>query len=364
MSELNSQIQHHLQHFVDPYLGVDYVSSKKLKAINIEDNTICLDIEPGYPHQREAVNLKNSIFKHLSPAFPHYHFHIQLLTKIYPHSGHASIKKLTNIKNIIVVGSGKGGVGKSTVALNMALALSVEGAKVGLLDADVYGPSQPTMLGIVHEKARAQEKKLNPISRFGIQTMSIGYLVDPSAAMVWRGPMLGKAMEQMLIETTWQALDYLIVDLPPGTGDVQLSLCQKIPINGAVIVTTPQDIALADVRRACEMFKKLQVPLLGVVENMSGYTCSHCGRHEAIFGAGGAVKLSKEYHLNLLGQLPLHVNLRRTMDEGKPIVLAPEDGIAEIFFDMSKKVAGKLALQGRDYSQVFPKVVVKNEVKQ
>jgi len=266
------------------------------------------------------------------------------------------------IKKIIGVASGKGGVGKSTVAVNLALALAQKGIAVGLLDADIYGPSQPVMLHTLGSKPALQEGKLEPVLAHGLKSMSIGYLIDETAAMMWRGPMLGKALQQLLSDTNWGDLDYLIVDLPPGTGDVQLTLCQKIPVNGMVIVTTPQDLALADVRRACEMFQKLNVPVLGVVENMSHYQCPQCGHEEAIFGTGGAKKLAEDYGLTLLGSLPLAIQIREMTDSGKPpVVAAPESAYAHAFNDIAIKVANQLAAQPKDYSKLFPKIVVEKK---
>ncbi len=246
------------------------------------------------------------------------------------------------IKHIIAIASGKGGVGKSTVAVNLALALAKEGARTGILDADIYGPSQPAMLGASGERPVLKEKKFQPIERHGIQSMSIGYLIDPNAAMMWRGPMIGKAMEQMLHDTQWGDLDYLIVDLPPGTGDIQLSLCQKIPVSGAVIVTTPQDLALLDVTRACEMFVKLKVPILGIVENMSLYHCPHCGHEEAIFGEGGAAKLARQYGVNVLGAIPLAISIREMTDSGQPpVVQEPDSHYAKAFREIARTIASK-----------------------
>lgn len=244
-----------------------------------------------------------------------------------------------SIKRVIAIASGKGGVGKSTVAVNLALALKTAGAAVGLLDADIYGPSQPAMLGTHQVRPGLSDKGLQPIEKYGIQAMSIGYLVEPTAAMMWRGPMLGKALEQLAKDTNWGELDYLIIDLPPGTGDVQLTLCQKIPLTGAIIVTTPQEMALLDVRRACAMFKKLNIPILGVVENMSTHTCSHCGHEEALFGQGGAERLAAEYACPLLGRLPLHPAIREMTDSGyPPVVQVPDSQYAVYFQDIARKL--------------------------
>lgn len=249
-----------------------------------------------------------------------------------------------SIKHIIAIASGKGGVGKSTVAVNLALALAKNGAKVGLLDADIYGPSQPTMVGAQGERPMLSDKGLQPIERHGIRTMSIGYLVEPTAAMMWRGPMLGKALEQLMRDTNWGELDYMIIDLPPGTGDVQLSLCQKIQMTGAVIVTTPQDMALLDVRRACEMFKKLNVPILGVVENMALFRCANCGHEEHIFGDGGAQVLANEYDTVLLGSIPLNKAIREMTDSGHPpVVQVPDSQYALCFTHIAQELKTRIS---------------------
>ena len=268
-------------------------------------------------------------------------------------------ERVKNVKKIIAVASGKGGVGKSTVAVNLALALAKTGAKVGLLDADVYGPSQPLMLNAKGERPVVKDGRLSPIIRHGLQSMSIGYLVGEVDPMVWRGPMIGKALQQLIHDTDWDALDYMVVDLPPGTGDIQLTLCQKITLNGVVMVTTPQDLALADVMRACEMFAKLSIPILGVVENMSIHHCSQCGHEENIFGAGGGDKLAKRYEVDMLGAIPLDRHIREMTDGGNPtVVQAPDSAYAKAFITIAEKVVAKLAEQPKDYSGIFPKVKV------
>jgi len=276
--------------------------------------------------------------------------------------GVESIILQNEIKKIIAVASGKGGVGKSTVAVNLALSLAKTGSQVGILDADIYGPSQPTVLGAEGSQPVFKEGRLQPIERYGIRSISMGYLIDQYAPVVWRGPMLGKAMEQLLHQTEWGALDYLVVDLPPGTGDVQISLCQKISVSGAVIVTTPQDLALLDVRRACEMFKKLNVPLLGVIENMSVHHCSQCGHAEHIFGEGGGKKIAEEYGFKMLGTLPLDKTIRELTDSGHPpVVAAAESNYAKTFLMIADEVIQLLSQQPKDYSKIFPKIVVEKK---
>lgn len=268
------------------------------------------------------------------------------------------------IKKIIAVASGKGGVGKSTVAVNLALALAKNGAKVGILDADIYGPSQPAMLGALGERPAFENGVLQPIERHGLKSMSIGYLIDAEAPVVWRGPMLGKALQQLLQDTNWGSLDYLVIDLPPGTGDVQITLCQKIAVSGAVIVTTPQDLALLDVKRACEMFVKLSVPILGVIENMSVYHCSQCGHAEQIFGAGGGAKLCQQFQCEYLGAIPLMMQIREMTDSGTPpVASAPDSPYAKVFLDAAAKLVAVLAKQPKDFSSSFPKIVVEHTKK-
>jgi ATP-binding protein involved in chromosome partitioning len=266
------------------------------------------------------------------------------------------------ISKIIAVASGKGGVGKSTVAVNLALALAKTGASVGILDADIYGPSQPTMLGAAKQRPTLKDGVLEPIERHGIKSTSMGYLIEATAPVVWRGPVLGKAMHQLMHDTNWGKLDYLVVDLPPGTGDIQISLCQKIPVSGAVVVTTPQDMALLDVRRACEMFKKMNVPILGVVENMSMYHCSQCGHEEALFGVGGGATAAAEYDTVQLGAIPLAMQIREMTDSGvPPVVQAPDSEYAKSFNDIATKVAAILSQQPKNYAAKFPKIVVEGK---
>ncbi|NNG12492.1 MAG: iron-sulfur cluster carrier protein ApbC, partial [Halobacteria archaeon] len=278
------------------------------------------------------------------------------------HAVQKGVKHIDNIKNIIAVASGKGGVGKSTTAVNLALALSAEGASVGILDADIYGPSQPRMLG-VHGKPESKDgKSLEPMVSYHLQAMSIGFLVDEETPMIWRGPMVTQALQQLLNDTNWQDLDYLVVDLPPGTGDTQLTLAQQVPVSGAVIVTTPQDIALLDARKGLKMFEKVEVPVLGIVENMSIHICSECGHEEFIFGEGGGQRMSEEYNVDFLGGLPLDKRIREETDSGKPTVVAePDSRISQIYREIARRTAAKLSLKTKDYAARFPQIVIQND---
>jgi ATP-binding protein involved in chromosome partitioning len=286
---------------------------------------------------------------------------VKVGVNIVSHSVQKALKPLPNVKNIIAIASGKGGVGKSTTSVNLALALVAEGAQVGILDADIYGPSIPTMLGLSGQPVSEDGKTFQPKVSFGVQTISIGYLVDADQPMIWRGPMVTGALQQLLTQTRWSDLDYLIIDLPPGTGDIQLTLAQQIPVSGAVIVTTPQDIALIDAQRGLGMFEKVNIPILGIVENMSMHICSQCGHEEAIFGEGGGLAMANKNKVDLLGALPLDINIRQYADSGRPTMVADPDGrSAQIYKAIARKMAAKLALLARDYSGRFPNIVIQN----
>ena len=277
------------------------------------------------------------------------------------HAVQAMLTPMPGVRNIIAVASGKGGVGKSTTAVNLALALSVEGARVGLLDADIYGPSQPRMLGARQQPESPDGKTLNPVVSYNIQSMSIGYLIEEDTPMVWRGPMVTQTLEQLLRDTRWHDLDYLIIDLPPGTGDTQLTLSQKVPVSGAIIVTTPQDIALLDARKGLKMFEKVEIPVLGIVENMSIHICSQCGHEEHIFGAGGGQRMAEQYDVPFLGSLPLDIRIREETDGGRPTVVAePDSRIAGLYREIARRTAARLSLQARNYSHKFPSIVIQN----
>ena len=279
---------------------------------------------------------------------------------ISTHVVQAGQKGIPAVKNIIAIASGKGGVGKSTTAVNLALALCKAGAEVGLLDADIHGPNQPIMLG-VHDKAQmSPDKKFIPIRQYGIQSISIGYLIDAQTPMIWRGPMVSQALKQLVYETLWEDLDFLILDLPPGTGDIPLTLAKKVPLSGAVIVTTPQEVALSDAGKALIMFKRLGITVLGIIENMAIYRCPHCNHEEAIFGDGGGKKMAENNGLPLLGQIPLNIAIRKNADGGKPLMIAEQDSfIAEIYKDIAFMLVEQLSLQPVNYSVKFPNIIVK-----
>lgn len=353
-------IESRLDQFIDPWVMQPLAQASIKKKISGLDDQILIELELGYPCELRESDLVEGVKRWMLPVAEGREVIVRLSSKIEPHVGKLGIPALPSVKNIIAVGSGKGGVGKSTVSVNLALALSQMGASVGLLDADVYGPSQPLMCQTQGQKPEVKEQQFIPIESHGLQTMSMGYLVEDGVPLVWRGPMLAKALQQLMHDTRWQQLDYLIVDLPPGTGDIQLTLCQKLPLSGAIIVTTPQDIALADVKRACEMFNKLNVPMLGVIENMSVHHCQQCGHAEHLFGEGGAAVLSDAYQLPVLGSLPLARAIGEMTDRGEPPVISmPESIAAKAFKEAACKAAAWLSLQPKDYSSKFGKISVR-----
>lgn len=359
VAPLPSQITSVLAGITDPYLEQDLVEAKIVQEIVIQTSQISLGLVYPYPILGQISQLKQSISEALRQAWPDYEVELKIESRIRRHKVQKGLKPKSVIKNIIAVGSGKGGVGKSTVAINLALALKALGAKVALLDADIYGPSQPRMLGRHEEHAYTHQKKLIPVQNYGIQSISMGYLVEEATPMVWRGPMVSSALQQLLNDTAWQECDYMIIDLPPGTGDIQLTLAQKIPISGAVIVTTPQDIALLDVRKAYHMFAKVEVPVLGVVENMSWHICSQCGHQEGIFGEGGGEKIAKECGIPLLGQIPLDSVIRELSDQGRPIVVDdPEGPIAKRYLEMAQKVSATLSKREIEHSATLSELVL------
>jgi ATP-binding protein involved in chromosome partitioning len=354
-----SDIENLLKTFIDPHYGIDLMSAKAIKKIEIDGKNVRVDIELGYAAKSYLETLKADIIQLLKTLPNIGDVTVFVRIKIVSHAVQQNLKPLPNVKNIIAVASGKGGVGKSTTAVNLALALAVEGANVGILDADIYGPSVPMMLGLSGKPESHDNKTMLPKMAHGVQTMSIGYLVSDDQALIWRGPMVTNALRQLLNETRWNDLDYLIIDLPPGTGDIQLTLAQNIPVSGAIIVTTPQDIALLDAQRGFGMFEKVNVPVLGLVENMSVHICSNCGHEEAIFGTGGGMAMAEINKIECLGALPLAIEIREQADLGAPIVVAqPYSRAAQIYREIARKMAAKLALKPKDFSCKFPNIVV------
>jgi len=345
---------------IDPNTGKDFVSTRSVKSIRVAGADVQVDIELGYPGRSQFEPIRREVIAALKKSGAA-SANVNVAAKVVPHSVQRGVKLVPGIKNIIAVASGKGGVGKSTTAVNLALALAAEGAAVGVLDADIYGPSQPMMLGIAGRPQSTDGKSLEPMMGHGLQAISIGFLIDVDTPMVWRGPMVTQALEQLLKDTRWRELDYLVVDLPPGTGDIQLTLAQKVPVTGVVIVTTPQDIALIDARKGLKMFEKVGIPILGIVENMSFHICPKCGHQSHIFGTGGAEKMCKDYGTELLGQLPLDESIRVQADSGKPTVVSDPDGkIAEIYRRIARRCAVKIADSQRDMTAKFPNIVVQN----
>ena len=359
VSEL--QVQTALKQIIDPNTDKDFIATKSARNIKIDGSDVSLDIELGYPARTQFELIREMVQTKLSAIPGIGKVTVKVASKIVSHSVQRGVKLIPEVKNIIAVASGKGGVGKSTTAVNLALALAAEGATVGILDADIYGPSQPTMLGITGRPESLDGKTLEPMMGHGVQAISIGFMIDIDTPMVWRGPMVTQALEQMLRDTHWQGVDYLVVDLPPGTGDIQLTLAQKVPVTGAVIVTTPQDIALIDARKGLKMFEKVGIPIIGIVENMSTHICSNCGHEEHVFGAGGAAKMCKDYKAEFLGALPLDIRIREQADSGKPSVAADPDGaIAETYRKIARRVAVKISEQAKDMTSKFPTIVVQN----
>jgi ATP-binding protein involved in chromosome partitioning len=354
------QVEKVLSGIEDPNINQDLISTKSVKDISVDGDAVSISLQFSYPLEGTKQELTESIKAALSEQGIS-NCTVDISSKIVSHSVQKGVSLLSNVKNTIAVASGKGGVGKSTTSINLALALQAEGATVGILDADIYGPSQPRMLGLQGKPDSEDGKTVEPKVSYGIQSMSIGYLIEEDTPMIWRGPMVTGALEQLLTETNWKDLDYLIIDLPPGTGDIQLTLCQKIPVSGAVIVTTPQDIALLDAKKALKMFEKVQVPVLGVIENMSTHICSECGHEEHIFGSGGGEQMAKQYGVDLLGSLPLDIKIREGVDNGKPTVaMEPDSAITMNYRDIARRTAAKLAQQSKDYSAKFPKIVIEN----
>jgi ATP-binding protein involved in chromosome partitioning len=362
MAVTREAVQAALAGFIDPNTGKDYVSTRALKNLRVEDGRVFFDIELAYPAKTQLEKIRAAVSDVVRAVPGVTGVAAGVTVKIAAHAVQRGLKPLPGVKNIIAVASGKGGVGKSTTAVNLALALSAEGAAVGLLDADIYGPSVPQMLGLTGQQPESEDgNTMEPMCAFGLQAMSIGFLIDIDSPMVWRGPRVTQALSQLIGQTRWRDLDYLIVDMPPGTGDAQLTLAQNVPVTGAVIVTTPQDIALIDARKGLRMFEKVDIPVLGIIENMSTYICPKCGHEERIFGAGGAERMAGDYGVEVLGALPLELEIRELTDAGKPTVVgAPFSRTAEIYRTIARRVGVKVAGRAKDMSGKFPSIVVQN----
>nr|WP_315186300.1 iron-sulfur cluster carrier protein ApbC [uncultured Albidiferax sp.] len=347
---------------IDPNTGTDFVSTKALRGLSVQGADVSFGIELGYPAKSQHAALQAALVAAVQALPGIGKVSVNITTKISAHAVQRGVQLLPGVKNIVAVASGKGGVGKSTTAVNLALALAAEGARVGLLDADIYGPSLPMMLGIQGKPESLDGKNMEPMQNHGVQAMSIGFLVDQDQAMVWRGPMATQALEQLLRQTNWKDLDYLVVDMPPGTGDIQLTLSQRVPMTGAVIVTTPQDIALLDARKGIKMFEKVGVPILGIVENMAVHVCSNCGHVEHIFGADGGKKMAAEFGMDYLGALPLNMQIRVQADGGQPTVVAEPDGeIAALYKAIARQVAVSIAGKNKDFSSKFPTISISKD---
>ena len=354
-------VQTVLSSIMNPDTQSDLMACASIKNLSVSDNNIHVDVVLGYPAKSQFQAIKDSVVSQLKKIAGVKNIEVNVSSDIVAHTVQRGVKLLPGVKNIIAVASGKGGVGKSTTAVNLALALSAEGASVGILDADIYGPSLPMMLGISGRPESKAENTIEPMEAHGLQASSIGFLINEDSPMVWRGPMVTSALEQLLRQTRWRDLDYLIVDMPPGTGDIQLTLSQKVPVTGAVIVTTPQDIALLDARKGLKMFEKVGVPIIGIVENMSTYICPSCGHEEHVFGSGGGQKMCSDYGVDFLGSLPLNISIREQSDAGRPTVVAEPDGpISMVYQQIARQIAIRIAGLAKDMSSKFPNIVIQN----
>jgi len=362
MAATEQQVMDALKGVIDPNTGRDFVSTRALRNVTVSGGDVAFDVELGYPAKSQIPGFRKALVAAAKSVAGVENVSANLSVKIVPHAVQRGVQLLPGVKNIVAVASGKGGVGKSTTAVNLALALAAEGARVGVLDADIYGPSIPMMMGISGKPESSDGKTMEPMENYGVQVMSIGFLVAQDEAMIWRGPMATQALEQLLRQTNWQELDYLIVDMPPGTGDIQLTLSQRVPMTGAVIVTTPQDIALLDAKKGIKMFQKVGVPILGIVENMAVHVCSQCGHVEHIFGADGGKTMAAEYGMDYLGALPLSMQIRVQADSGEPTVVSDPDGeVAGIYKAVARQVALSIAAKNRDFSSKFPSIKISKE---
>ena len=362
MAATESALTGALQTVIDPNTGRDFVSTRQLKNLRIDAGTVSFEVELGYPAKSQVGLLTEALTRAALGVPGVERVEVAVSTKVVAHAVQRGVQLLPNVKNIIAVASGKGGVGKSTTAANLALALAAEGASVGILDADIYGPSQPMMMGLSGRPESLDGKTMEPMENHGVQVISIGFLVEADNAMIWRGPMATQALDQLLRQTNWRALDYLVVDMPPGTGDIQLTLSQRVPLTGAVVVTTPQDIALIDARRGIKMFEKVGVPVLGLIENMAMHVCSNCGHVEHIFGEGGGRRMAADQSMDFLGALPLDIGIRTQADAGRPTVVSEPDGeIAALYKGMARQVAVKIAQRSKDFSARFPTITVSKD---
>jgi ATP-binding protein involved in chromosome partitioning len=347
--------------FPDPYLGQTLGEAKAVGAVEWRDGRLAVELTYGFPCSDYSEELLPALQAHLAPVLNTAGLNVILRTEIVPHAVQRTLKPLDHIKNIVAVASGKGGVGKSTTAANLAIAWAAQGARVGLLDADIYGPSQPLLMGLAGQSPLSDGKRITPLRAHGVAVMSIGFMIDPEQPMVWRGPMVTQALTQLLADTDWGELDYLVVDMPPGTGDIQLTLAQRVPVSGAVIVTTPQDIALLDARKGLKMFEKVEVRVLGIVENMSVHICPNCGHVEHVFGSGGGARMAAQYGVQLLGELPLDIRIREEADGGTPTVVAdPGSARARAYRMLARRTAARLATLNKDYSHKFPTISVES----
>jgi ATP-binding protein involved in chromosome partitioning len=349
-----------LSTYLDPYLEQSLGDAKAIVSVSSDEKSVRVELVLGFPCADYLAELQPALESHLGSLLSGARLELTLKSQITAHAVQRTLKPLERVKNVVAVASGKGGVGKSTTAANLALAWAAQGAKVGLLDADIYGPSQPQMMGLSGQKpVSADGKHMTPLRAHGVEVMSIGFMINPEEPMAWRGPMVTQALTQLLGDTLWGDLDYLVVDMPPGTGDIQLTLAQRVPVSGAVIVTTPQDIALLDARKGLKMFEKVEVRVLGVVENMSMHVCSQCGHVEHIFGAGGGASMAAQYGVRLLGELPLDIRIREDADGGSPTVASePGSERARAYLQMARRTAARLATLNKDYSRAFPKITV------